>query len=187
MTKPQRAILTALLALAVLQVGLLHRRAALAAEGGGSLAVGSDLSMVTVRSAQGVGTLLPGPGKSATVVLSFSSACPHCGTVAPAWGTWLKHERSSIRVLAVSAEALDVAMRYAADNDWFVEVASTESSAKEAAVRQITRRTPWLFVVDPAGKVTFEAHGKQLAALDSALASSSAAVARGDSLFVSES
>lgn len=66
--------------------------------------------------------------------------------------------------MAVSEEEHRTAMEYAEAAGWNVEVRRLTSAPSEHS--PLAMRTPWLFLLDDQGIVTFHGHGNQLEALD---------------------
>jgi hypothetical protein len=135
----------------------------------GVFQVGDSVADVSIVGGGGAGSTLPERGTVVSVVLAFSSECMHCATVAPAWAEWMRRPHAGVRVLAVSPEPLDEAQDYATRWAWSAEVASTRLEVLTDQARRLTSRTPWLFLIDAAGRVLFEAHGARLSDLDRAI------------------
>lgn len=101
------------------------------------------------------------------ILLAFHSECPHCEAIAPDWRAWLA-KGPPTRVLAISRDTLAVGLNYAETHGWKVPVVSVGAEPDEPEAG-LTRRTPWIYVIDRHGIVRFEGHGSRLGALDSVL------------------
>lgn len=129
-------------------------------EAGRWLEVGADVSGIRVRGTGGepVPLSMGGP----RVVLVFHPECGHCAAVAPEWKSWLEEEGKGWDVLAVTSEPVETGRALAARNGWAVDVATVEADSRSDVGRSLTRRTPWVFVVDPGGVLVAEGHGSRL-------------------------
>lgn len=129
--------------------------------------LGDTLATGWLESAEGAGIALGYGTHEPTVLLVFHSECGHCRTVAPQWADWLLSPPHGARVMAVSEEEHRTATEYAEAARWNVEVRRLSSVASPYS--PLAMRTPWLFLLDDQGIVTFHGHGDQLEALDRAL------------------
>ena len=157
----------ALIGVAVLQISAL-----LAWDGEGTAAPtveeGFSFADVRVSGEDGVDVSLAS-GAGPTLVLVFHSECAHCERVAPTWKEWLENAPAGLRVIAVSSEPLGVAKAYAARHGWRAHVGSVESAEVGSPGHFLTRRTPWVFGLDPDGRVVVGEHGSEVARVASDL------------------
>jgi hypothetical protein len=100
-----------------------------------------------------------------TVLLVFSSRCPHCLEVAPLWRSWIETNGSDWQVLAVSSESFEAAQAFAENQGWEVEVGVVEAGSMVGSARALTGRAPWVFVANGAGVILAEGHGNRIAEL----------------------
>ena len=134
--------------------------------GGGNpedeIAVGDDLSAVSLQRADGSLTgLADGQG---TLLLVFDPDCPHSRKVAAMWRDWLSvGDPGRGRVLALSPAASSSAAAYAREQRWRVDVASIAAATDGNGGHSLTRRTPWVFALDGDGRVLASGHGRKLA------------------------
>jgi len=123
--------------------------------------VGSDLSSISVRLADGTVSSL-GAGKP-TLVLVFDPTCEHSRRIASEWSSWLNAaDLEEQSVLAISPGPLAAAIAYAQEVDWPVRVGSVERDPSLRVSLALTQRTPWVFAVDGAGRVVAEGQGSKL-------------------------
>ena len=108
-------------------------------------------------------------GGTPMLLLVFHSECGHCQEVAPLWRAWTGTTWGDVRVVAVSSEEPDVAEAYAAEKDWNSEVWTVASSRLGGPGHTLTSRTPWVFVLDPAGVILAEGQGARIAELAAVL------------------
>jgi thiol-disulfide isomerase/thioredoxin len=108
-------------------------------------------------------------GGAPTVLLVFHSECGHCQEVAPLWRAWTGTPANDVRVVAVSSEEPATARAYAAEHDWSTEVWTVSASRLGGPGHTLTSRTPWVFVLDPAGVVLAEGQGSRIAELTAIL------------------
>ena len=171
----RRSIVLVLVLAALFQAGLLWTRAAAARAPRVAppvfLATGDVLPTLRVRHEDG--TRAPFRLASAdgrwTVVLSFRSDCKPSQAVVPAWSEWLGRTHP-VNVLAVTRDSLPVAVSYRDAKGWPVRVLSLERPKRGTPEHSLVTRTPWLFLVDPAGVVRYQGHGGTLSTLDSLIA-----------------
>ncbi|MDE2783067.1 MAG: hypothetical protein OXK77_08935 [Gemmatimonadota bacterium] len=158
---PATATIAGLLVLAVFQLGERGYWTAGTSAEAGFIREGHDLSNVSVRFADG------GDAKLAsglpTLLLVFDPECAHSERVAGAWAKSLSNIRPGLeRVLAVAPGPLAVAVTYARDKRWPVDVGTVQSTEGGLVDRRILQRTPWVFALDEEGRVIREGHGSRL-------------------------
>ena len=155
------AVIAGLLVLAVFQLGERGYWTASTSAEAGFIAEGHDLSDVSVRFADGgIAELANGPP---TLLLVFDPECAHSERVAGAWAKSLSNIRPGLeRVLAVAPGPLAVAVTYARDKQWPVDVGTVRSTEDGLVDRRILQRTPWVFALDEEGRVIREGHGSRL-------------------------
>lgn len=172
-----RATLVVLLMAAVIQMGLLWKRAAAARPPVSApavfLAPGDTVPVLQVRREDG--NRVPFAPASTddrwTVVLAFRSDCKPSQAVSTGWREWLSASRP-VNVLAVTRDSLPVALAYRDAQRWPVRVLSLERPRRGTPEHSLVTRTPWVFLLDPAGVVRFQGHGGDLATVDSLIARS---------------
>ena len=108
-------------------------------------------------------------GGTHVLLLVFHSECGHCQEVAPLWRAWTGTSWGDVRVVAVSSEEPATAEAYAAEQDWNAEVWTVGASRLGGPGHTLTSRTPWVFVLDPAGVVLAEGQGARIAELAAVL------------------
>jgi hypothetical protein len=122
--------------------------------------VGDTISGVRIHLTDDRETQLP--SGDSTVLLVFDSRCVHCEDVAPLCRDWLRAEGRDWRVLAVAAEGLESAQRYAEQQGWEVEVGVLETEPSGEMAAALTGRAPWVFVANGVGVILAEGHGDML-------------------------
>lgn len=103
-----------------------------------------------------------------TALLVFHSACPHCETVAPKWREWLNVSHD-VEIVAVTRDPDSTAEAYRDRHGWQVDVLSLGEPPEGTPEYLITGRTPWLFLVDPKGKIRFTGHGQLVDTLETVM------------------
>jgi hypothetical protein len=124
-----------------------------------SLRVGETVSPLPLQAAGGEPVSFDRP----TVLLVFDQRCAHSRAVSSSWTQWLRERDSGLRAIVVSADALDSARAFVKEQGWDADLAVVE---REGA---LTRRTPWIYVVDVDGTVLAEGHGRRIAELTARL------------------
>jgi len=118
------------------------------------IAAGSSVSVdKNIRGAEGSRMLL---------VLAFNSTCAHCETVAPVWAEALKGLPPGVAVLGVTADAPTDAMEYRQRHVWSLDLLAVPQALLGSPERRLVMRTPWLFVVEPSGRIRTATHGAKL-------------------------
>ena len=118
------------------------------------LRVGDTLAGVQIRGPDGQeGPLVRAGGR---VLLVFHPDCTHCASVAPIWATWLSKNGASAKVLALASASLAPAQAFAQEQGWQVEVAVVDTSGARDFGFALTRRSPWVFVLDETGGILAE-------------------------------
>jgi len=125
--------------------------------------VGDTLADLQLLDSQGGTASLA--GGTPTLLLVFHSDCGHCREVAPLWRAWTGTTWGNVRVVAISSEEPVTAQAYAAEKEWNTEVWTVAASRLGGPGHTLTSRTPWVFVLDPAGVVLAEGHGRGIAEL----------------------
>jgi hypothetical protein len=126
------------------------------------LEVGDTLFGIPTRGRSGSEVLSGGP----MVLLAFDSHCSPSLAVASAWAAWIRESGLGWHVVAVSSEPLEVAQAFARQQGWDVEVAVVE-------VGPLTKRTPWVFVLNAEGVLVAQGHGSRISQLTAGLSTSS--------------
>jgi hypothetical protein len=99
------------------------------------------------------------------VLLVFDPGCGPCATVAPVWAQWIRDWGDRSQVLALSASLPESAEAFARLHGWEAEVVALPPETLRPQIRALTRRTPWVFVLDEGGRVVAEGHGALIAEL----------------------
>jgi hypothetical protein len=103
-----------------------------------------------------------------TVLLAFSPTCAWCDSVAPHWRLWTNGIGSQIRVVGVVSADPAAALRYTHAHQWrLADLIVVDSAVTGVLGRQLTRKTPWLFLFDSAGVLRYSGHGNEHAVIDS--------------------
>jgi len=128
------------------------------------LTTGDRLPSLEVHHALGRGAGVPSPASShhPTVLLVFDPECGPCGTVAPVWARWIQDWGDRSPVLALSASLPESAVAFARLHGWEAQVVTLPPDEMPPRVRALTRRTPWIFVLDEWGRVVVEGHGARI-------------------------
>ena len=131
------------------------------------LAAGDHLPYQEVQDALGRGVWAPSPALShhPTVLLVFDPGCGPCTAVAPVWAQWIRDWGDRSQVVALSASLPESAEAFARLHGWETEVVTLRQDPLLPQVRGLTRRTPWVFVLDEGGRVMAEGHGARIAEL----------------------
>jgi hypothetical protein len=150
--------------LAAIQLAmLLHRQQAGLAASGRWLVAGDDVAGLRLQDASGKSLGLP-LGQP-TALLVFDPACAHSAVAGPTWAEWTRSAGGHVRVLAVSAGGADAAVAFAEDQGWEAPVLTVRSGAADRLGDALTRRTPWVFVLDERGVIVSEGHGSRVGEL----------------------
>jgi hypothetical protein len=169
MSRMQLALIATLAAQSLLLVGLTMR-------GGESpeiepppgLLVGDTIGTVRLRDG-GMGTLGDSARRAWTLLLVFSAECQWCDSVAPAWQVATQAPRpSGLRLIGVSRDSLAQAVGYVTRHGWQLDaIRSLDATLPLSREAQLTSRTPWYFLLNPAGRIRSIGHG---AGIEEALA-----------------
>lgn len=156
---------------AIFQVAVLFARGSAWPQAGAMpifMAHGDTVNSLQVRFDDGrSGQYRPGGGgRRWTVLLAFRSDCAPSHVVAPEWSRWLSAARP-VDVLAVTRDSLAAALAYRERQRWPVRLVSVQGARRGSAEHSLITRTPWIFLLDPAGVVRYQGHGSTLALLDS--------------------
>jgi len=127
------------------------------------LQAGATISGLMVERSEGRNTplLLGKP----TVLLVFSSQCPHCLEVAPLWRSWIETNGSDWEVLAVFSEPFEAAKAFAEGQEWEVDVGVVEAGSTAGSASALVGRAPWVFVANGTGVILAEGHGSRIVEL----------------------
>ena len=98
-----------------------------------------------------------------TLLLVFNSDCGYCEAVAPLWKAWTPAPRQGSRAIAISSEPIPSANQYALDHGWDAEVWTVAADLLDGIGYALTRRTPWVFLLDGEGVILAEGHGSRIA------------------------
>jgi hypothetical protein len=106
-----------------------------------------------------------------TALLAFSPTCAWCDSVAPLWKRWTRDSDVRAHVVGVAWGDPSAAHRYAHDHEWrLAELLVVDSVVTGSLGRQLTRKTPWFFLLDSAGVVRYSGHGNEIGVVDSLVA-----------------
>jgi hypothetical protein len=131
------------------------------------LAAGDRLPYQEVHDALGRGVWAPSPAPSHPPRSCWSSipgAAP-ATAVAPVWAQWIRDWGDRSPVVALSASLPGPAEAFARLHGWEAEVVALPPGNLAPQVRALTRRTPWVFVLDEGGRVVAEGHAARIAEL----------------------
>jgi hypothetical protein len=68
-----------------------------------------------------------------------------------------------LRAIAISSEPIPSANQYALDHGWDAEVWTVAADLLDGIGYTLTRRTPWVFLLDGEGVIVAEGHGSRIA------------------------
>jgi len=103
-----------------------------------------------------------------TVLLAFSPTCAWCDSVAPRWKSWTGAIGGQVAVVGISSGAPSAALRYTHAHGWKLgELIVVDSAVTGVLGRQLTRKTPWLFLFDSKGVLRYSGHGNEVGTVDS--------------------
>lgn len=98
-----------------------------------------------------------------TLLLVFNSDCEYCEAVAPLWKAWTTAPRQGLRAIAISSEPIPSANQYALDHEWNAEVWTVAADLPDGIEFALTRRAPWVFLLDGEGVILAEGNGSRIA------------------------
>jgi hypothetical protein len=139
------------------------------------LAMGARIRAVPGRDSLGrpFSLAFPRPVPEWTVLLAFSPECAWCDSVAPRWKRWSERVTGRLKVVALTAAEPPAALGYVHSHQWQVHVLLTVDSARTGDLaRQLTRKTPWFFLIDRTGALRFSGHGNDIGLVDSIVTAS---------------
>ena len=134
------------------------------------LVIGEAIPAIQGRDSLSVITSVPFRRKDTTwtVLLAFSPTCAWCDSVAPRWKSWTRGTGSRAHVVAIASGDPSAAIRYTHVHDWKIaELIVVDSALTGVLGRRLTRKTPWLFLIDASGILRFSGHGNEVGAVDS--------------------
>lgn len=131
-----------------------------------ALLIGDSLDAVVVASPESVDTIALDTPKW-TLLMSYSSMCAFCDSVAGAWGAYMKNSPDAIQLVVVSREPADSAASYGTDAGWSLPGRSLQTTLPANRSAAIAARTPWLFLFSPGGRLVYSGHGDDLPIVDS--------------------
>lgn len=121
---------------------------------------GSNIGGVQATSLEGSQTsLVTG---TPLLLLVFHPDCGHCREVVPLWREWAGRPDHRIRIIAATADSLARGIDYLASFGWRPEVWSFQEDSRELPGPSITGRTPWIYLIDGAGVVLSDGHGRRI-------------------------
>ena len=108
-----------------------------------------------------------------TVLLAFSPTCAWCDSVAPRWKRWTGAIAGQVAVVGISSAEPAAALRYTHAHGWKLgRLIVVDSAVTGGLGRQLTRKTPWLFLFDSKGVLRYSGHGNEVGTIDSLVGSS---------------
>jgi hypothetical protein len=175
----QGFVLLGLALLAVVQVGAIlviaHRVRHPPIVRPPDLAIGDGVPAIRGRDSLAAITTLPlrRNGRSWTVLLAFSPACSWCDSVAPRWKRWTETADGRVAVVGIASGDPSAALRYARAHGWKIgELIVVDSALTGVLGLQLTRKTPWLFLIDKRGVLRYSGHGNEVGTVDSLVGAS---------------
>lgn len=128
--------------------------------------------IATIRGHDSLGRLatvsLRRTDPSWTVLLAFSPTCSWCDSVAPRWRSWTNEVNHRVRVVGVVSGSPSAALAYTHRHAWQLQdLLAVDSTVTGTLERQLTRKTPWLFLFDSAGVLRYSGHGNEVGVVDS--------------------
>jgi hypothetical protein len=177
--RKQRLVLVGLALLAVVQVGAIlviaHRVSHPPIVRPPDLAIGDGVPAIRGRDSLAAITTLPlrRTGASWTVLLAFSPGCAWCDSVAPRWKRWTEAAGGRIAVVGIASGDPSEALRYTRAHGWKIgELIVVDSALTGVLGLQLTRKTPWLFLIDKRGVLRYSGHGNEVGTVDSLVGAS---------------
>ncbi|MCU0617694.1 MAG: hypothetical protein MUD17_11525 [Gemmatimonadaceae bacterium] len=101
-------------------------------------------------------------GTSYTALLAYDDRCAWCDSIAGVWSAELLRPPANVNVVLLSSSEPQAALEYAVRHQWNARVMHVDTSGSRHLERYVTSRTPWIYVVDPAGKLVVSQHGALL-------------------------
>lgn len=167
-------VLVGLVLLAVIQVGALvvmaNRAKHPPAIRPPDLAIGDGIPAIRGRDTLAAITTLSfrRKGTGWTVLLAFSPACAWCDSVAPRWKRWTGEVGNRAAVVGIASGDPLAALEYTRAHGWKIgELIVVDSTMTGMLGRQLTRKTPWLFLIDSRGILRYSGHGNEVGIVDS--------------------
>jgi peroxiredoxin len=160
----QLALVASLAAQSLLLAGLTMRGGeSTGIEPPAGLLVGDTIGAVRLSDG-GMGTLGDSARRAWTLLLVYSAECQWCDSVAPAWQAATQAPRpSGLRLVGVSRDSLVQAATYATRHGWELDaIQSLETTLPRSREARLTSRTPWYFLLDPAGRIRSIGHGAEI-------------------------
>ena len=110
----------------------------------------------------------PSPGW--TVLLAFSPTCAWCDSVAPRWRAWTRDVGIRAHLVGIASADPSAALTYVHRHGWKLgDLIVVDSALTGVLGRQLTRKTPWLFLFDSTGALRYSGHGNEVGTIDSLL------------------
>jgi hypothetical protein len=177
--RQQGFVLMGLALLAVVQIGAIlviaHRVRHPPIVRPPDLAIGDGVPAIRGRDSLAAITTLPlrRNGTNWTVLLAFSPACAWCDSVAPRWKRWTEAAGGRIAVIGIASGDPSAALRYTRAHGWKIgELIVVDSALTGVLGLQLTRKTPWLFLIDKRGVLRYSGHGNEVGTIDSLVGAS---------------
>lgn len=167
-------VVTGLVLLAIVQVGAIALSASRTRQS--RIVRPPDLTIgETIPAVQGRDSLariasipLRRPDTTWTILLAFSPTCAWCDSVAPRWKRWTEEIGGREHVVAIASGDPSTALRYTRAHGWKIaDLIVVDSAFTDVLGRQLTRKTPWLFLFDHTGALRFSGHGNEVGVADS--------------------
>jgi len=105
-----------------------------------------------------------------TVLLAFSPTCAWCDSVAPRWRIWTRNVENRAHLVGIASADPSAALTYVHGHGWKLgDLIVVDSGLTGVLGRQLTRKTPWLFLFDSTGALRYSGHGNEVGTIDSLL------------------
>lgn len=101
-------------------------------------------------------------GSSSVALLAFNDQCAWCDSIAEIWTKELARLPRGLNVVLISAGDPGAAVDYSVRHRWNARLVHVDTSGGGAVERYVTARTPWIYVVDPSGRLVKSQHGALL-------------------------
>lgn len=133
-----------------------------------SLDVGDTITVLTMFDERGKPVQLGASDSSSrwTVLLSVYSHCIWCDSIAPTWKEYIDQPHDYV-VHMVSREPIDTLIEYADSKGYDVSLLSIGGATDGSLERELTGKTPWIYVLDSDGVLRLAEHGFAVDSLDS--------------------